>query len=154
MIQDKYHVITLETPTQKVVGLRKTIDVSQTHDLFQELYGKIAALGLKRSGVTQLLYHGQEFNYEAMDVEAQAEVSGESAEALEREPVLCAAVIHTGPYSTLRYAYDALNQWLKQHPEYQCCGPAIERYIKDEQMVLDEEELETGILFPIRKTAE
>ena len=51
----------------------------------------------------------------------------------------------------IRYAYDALTAWLAQNPDYQVCGPAIERYLKDERSVSSPEELETGVLFPVRK---
>ena len=40
------------------------------------------------------------------------------------------------------------------HPEYKVCGLAIERYIKDEAMVHDSEELETGVLFPVCRAEE
>ena len=44
--------------------------------------------------------------------------------------------------------------WVAHHPEYKVCGPAIERYIKDEAMVHDPEELETGVLFPVCRAEE
>ena len=61
---------------------------------------------------------------------------------------------HTGPYENIKYAYDALCGWVAHHPEYKVCGPAIERYIKDEAMVHDPEELETGVLFPVCRAEE
>ena len=64
---------------------------------------------------------------------------------------LCAAVTHTGPYETIRYAYEAIGAWLSSHPDYEVCGPAIERYLRDENEVGDPEELQTGVLFPVKK---
>lgn len=151
MLQDKYHVIIMEDPAQRVFSLRRTINVAQTHELFQELHRELDRRGLKRTGCTQQLYHGREFSYEEMDVEAQAVVDGEGPGVTERPAQTCAAVTHTGPYEDLKYAYDALCAWLAQHTEYQVCGPAIERYIRDEGEVSSPEELVTGVLFPVEK---
>lgn len=152
MSSELYHVITMESPAQRMFGLRRRISIGQTHDLFEELYAELKRRGLRRTGATQLIYHGKEFSYEDMDVEAQAEVSGEG-EGVQLLPAgLCAAVTHTGPYETLKYAYDALAGWMARHPEYRVCGPAVERYLKDEGMAASPEELETAVLFPITKS--
>lgn len=154
LAQEKYHVIVMDAPQQQVFGIRRTINVAQTHDLFQELYKEMERRGLKRSGATQLLYHGKEFNYEHMDVEAQAQVSG-GGEGVTTIPAgLYLAVTHTGPYEEVHFAYDAVAAYLAQHPQYKVCGPSIERYIKDEDMVKSPEELETGVLFPVERVAE
>lgn len=151
MLTEKYHVILMEDPAQKVLALRRTINVRQTHALFQDLRREMEAKGLKQAGYTQQLCHGEEFSYESMDVEAQVAVAGDAPGVREMPAQTCAAVIHTGPYEDLKYAYDALCAWLAEHGEYQVCGPAIERYLKDESMVQSPEELETGVLFPVRK---
>ena len=150
-MSDSYRVILMEDPAQRVFSIRKTISVDQSHDLFQELRREMEARGLKQAGPTQQLYHGREFSYEAMDVEAQIQVAGDGPEVGEKPAQTCAAVIHTGPYEELKYAYDALCAWLAGHPEYEVCGPAIERYLKDEETAASPEELETGVLFPVRK---
>ena len=95
------------------------------------------------------MYHGSEFSYESMDVEAQAQVNVDGAGIRVIPAGRYAAVTHTGPYETLKYAYDSLAGWLGSHPEYRVCGPAVERYLRDEDSVESAEELETGILFPI-----
>ncbi len=151
IMQEKYHVILMEDPAQKVVSLRKTIDVSQIHSLFQQLRQQLADRGLKLAGPTQSLYHGREFSYERMDIEAQAVVAQDGLGIGEKPAQLCACVVHQGPYEQIHYAYDALTAWLAQNPDYQVCGPAIERYLKDEASVSDPEELETGILFPVKQ---
>lgn len=151
MLKENYHVILMEDPEQRVFSLRRTINVSQTHALFEDLHREMEARGLRRAGCTQQLYHGQEFSYENMDVEAQVVVSGQHPEVKVKPAQTCAAVTYTGPYEEIKYAYDALCAWLGEHPEYQVCGPAIERYLKDEAAVGSPEELETGVLFPVRK---
>lgn len=148
---ESYHVIVMDCPAYKVFSLRRTIDVSQTHELFQEMKAKLEENGLRRTGFTQQMYHGQEFSYEAMDVEAQAQVDGDGPEVRTVPAGHYAAVTHTGPYESLKYAYDALAQWLGEHPEYRVCGPAVERYLKDEDSAASPEELETGVMFPVEK---
>lgn len=151
LLKEKYHVITMEIPAQKVFSIRKKISISETHALFQELKAEMKKRGLSRTGATQQLYHGEEFSYENMDVEAQVQVSGDGPDVKNIPSQFCAAVTHQGPYEDLRYAYEALTTWLSAHPEYKVCGPAIERYIKDEDSVSSPEELETGVLFPIKR---
>lgn len=148
---DKYSVIVMPTPPQKVFSVRKTIAVSETHELFEELYQQMKERGLTRGGVTQLVFLGEEFSYESMDVEAQVQVMGEGAGVKEIPAQLCVATTHVGPYQTVRYAYEAIRAYLAEHPEYQVCGPGVERYLKDENQASTPEELETGILFPVKK---
>lgn len=151
MVQEKYHIIVMDTPPQRVFGIRRKISVSEIHDLFQELYLEMGKRSLKRAGAAQLLYHGEEFSYENMDVEAQVQVLGEHEEVRSIPGQLCVATTHIGPYDTVKYAYDAICAWLAKHPEYRVNGPAIERYIKSEEDVPDPDELETGVLFPVVK---
>lgn len=151
MIQGTYKVITMSIPAQRVFGIRRKISIAQTHELFQKLKQEMEKRGLKRAGAVQLLYRDEEFSYENMDVEAQVQVVGDHPDVQEIPGQFCAAVTHIGPYETLKYAYDALCAWMADHPEYKICGPAIERYLKDEGSVQSKEELETGILFPIQK---
>ena len=149
MVQGNYHVIVMNSPEQRVFCIRRTINISQTHSLFTELEETVKQLGLKRSGAMQQMYLGEEFSYDSMEVEAQMEVLG-GAPGIRVIPAgTYAAVTHTGPYETIKYAYDAINCWLQEHPEYRVCGAPIERYLKDENMVDNAEDLETGILFPV-----
>ena len=154
MPESKYHVILMPDPEQTVIGIRRTVPVSQFHDLFQELRQEIARRGMKLSGAVQMLYHGQEFNYENADVEVQAVVEpGTPGATVKPAYAACAAVIHKGPYDGLPGAYEALAAWMAQHPEYRICGPAIDRYLNDPDTT-PPEELETGVLFPVEKINE
>ena len=151
MIEKEYPVIVMHCPAQTVFGIRETISISQVHELFERLHQEMEARGLRRCGATQLLYHGKEFSYEQMDVEAQAVTQGEGPGVTCIPEGDFAAVTHLGSYETLHYAYEALGRWLSHHPEYEVCGPAIERYLKDENEVPTPEELETGVLFPVQR---
>lgn len=151
MAKERYHVIELYSPAQKVFGIRRTIDVAKTHALFQELEEERKARGYARTGVTQQMYLGEEFNHTAMDVEAQVEVEGEGPGIHTIPACTYVAVTHVGPYETIQYAYEAIAAYLGEHPDCQVCGPSVERYLKDEGMAASSEELETAVLFPIRR---
>ena len=122
-MNEPYSVRIMHCPEQNVISIRKTIP--------------------------QLRFLGEEFSYEAMEVEAQAVVSAHGPNITTIPACLCAAVVHTGPYETIRSAYDALGTWLAKHLEYQVCGPVIERFLCDEEMVQNPEEQKTAVLFPV-----
>lgn len=150
MAQEKYSVIVMNIPAQRVFGLRRTINISQIHELFQELRREMAARGLRQAGATQTLYHCKEFSYDSVDVEAQIQVDGQHEEVRDIPAQLCIATTHLGPYEEVNQAYQAIQGYFAEHSEYQVCGPTIERYLKDETMTEDPETYETGILFPVR----
>lgn len=148
-MNEPYSVRIMHCPEQNVISIRKTIPPEQIHALFAELHAEMNRRGLQRTGPTQLRFLGEEFSYEAMEVEAQAVVSAHGPDITTIPACLCAAVVHTGPYETIRSAYDALGTWLAKHLEYQVCGPVIERFLCDEEMVQNPEEQKTAVLFPV-----
>ena len=149
--EEKYQVILMPDPEQTVIGIRRTVPVSQFHELFQDLRQEVARRGLKQAGPIQMLYHSQEFSYENADVEVQAVVAPGTPGAGSKPAYdQCAAVIHKGPYEGLHQAYEALAAWMAQYPEYRICGPAMDRYLNDPD-ITPPEELATGVLFPVEK---
>lgn len=151
MISERYHVVMLREPPRRVLALRRTAGVGQIHDLIQDLHALVGELGLRRTGPVQLAHLGQDFDPERMELEAQAEVDGEAPQVKTLPGGLYAAVTHTGPYTAIRDAYGALCSWVGEHPEYQVCGPALERYLKDETCGLPPESFETGVMLPVEK---
>ncbi len=149
-MSSKYHVIMIEDPEQKVFSLRRTINVSEFHDLFMDLQREAEKRGMKQAGPIQSLYHGEEFNYDHMDVEAQMVVASDGPGVTVKPQCTCAAVRHRGPYKDIHEAYNTLCAWMAEHPEYKVCGPAIERYLNAPDDT-DPADLETGVLFPVKK---
>lgn len=111
MANDTYHVILMQAPAQKVFSVRRTIQIGEMHDLFAELRAQMKRAGVRRTGPTQARYHGEEFSYEHMDVEAQAAVDADGPNVSVIPAGTFAAVTHTGPYENIKYAYDALCGW-------------------------------------------
>lgn len=151
MLNEKYKVIVMEQPPQKVFAIRRTISIAQTPQLFADLLAEAKRRGYTRTGPTQQMFMGEEFDYENLDLEAQVQVAedGEGVHTIPGGTFI--ATTHIGPYETVKYAYDALSGWMAEHPEYHVAGPGIERYLKDEGMVQSPEEMETGVLFPVVK---
>lgn len=91
LMQEKYHVIVMETPPQRVFGIHKRINIAEIHDLFQQLKEEMEKRGIQRAGATQLLYHGEEFSYENIDVEAHTQIAGDHPDIKQIPAQLCAA---------------------------------------------------------------
>ena len=151
MAQEKYPIIIMEDPEQRVFGIRRTINISETGALFDEVLKEAEKRGLKRAGPMQQIFLGEEYNYDALDLDAQIVISGDHPDVRILPACTCVATTHTGPYESIHFAYEAIGTWMSEHPEYVAAGPGIERYLRDEGMVNSPEELETGILFPIKK---
>lgn len=152
IMENTYHVILLEDPAQKVFSIRRTIGINEYHTLFEDLRREAAARGLTQAGPIQMLYHDPEFSHEHSDVEAQMVVAQEGPDVTVKPPFLCAAVQHKGSYTNLHLAYGALCAWLAEHTEYRPCAPAMDRYLNDPHQTA-EADLETGVLFPVERTA-
>ena len=150
MTEKAYHVIVMEDPEQKVFSIRRTIGVTQYHELFSDLRREASARGLTQAGPIQMLYHDQSFCPESSDVEAQMVVSQDGPDVTVKPCFTCAAVQHKGSYETLHLAYEALCAWLAEHTEYRPCAPAMDRYLNDPHTT-SPEALETGVLFPVEK---
>lgn len=150
IMEKQYHVVLIEDPEQKVFSIRETIGVDQYHDFFERLFQEADRRGLTQAGPIQMLYHNEAFNPARSDVEAQMVVAQDGPDVKIKPACTCAAVQHRGAYENLHLAYDALCTWLGEHTEYQICGPAMDRYFGDPDNT-PADQLETGVLFPVKK---
>lgn len=146
-----YQVTVMETQPQQIFGLCKHIHIGQVHDLFQDLRAEMASRGLTQAGPGIFIYHGEEFSYEDMDVEAAFPVNGSHPDTRTLAGGPYVATIHHGAYESVSGAYEAIAKYMDEHPEYEIAGPGFERYIIDEQDNVPPEEFQTGVLFPVRK---
>lgn len=151
MAKERYPVLVMQEPAQRVFGIRKRINVAETHALFEDLKAEMERRGLCRAGATQLVCLDAVYNPESIEVEAQAQVAGDSPDIREVPARLCAVTRHIGPYEDVHFAYSAIGAWLADHPEYRVCGNAVERYLTDEQTASSPEAYETGVLVPVER---
>ena len=52
--------------------------------------------------------------------------------------------------SKIHLAYQAIMAWLSEHDKYEINGTSIERLLVHEQMVNDEKDFHTAVMFPIK----
>ena len=148
-----YRVIVMNTPEQRVFSVKRTIAVKaqDIHGLISDLMTQAKERGLHRAGPCQLVYMGNEFNEDRMEVEAQLQVAEAHPDTKLLPDSLSVTSFHEGAPAEIYTGYQAICQYLDEHPEYQLTGISIERYLKDETMVSSAEELETAIMFPVVK---
>lgn len=155
LMNQNYHVIVMNNPKQRVFSVKRTIGINgeDIHRLITDLLHQAGKRGLHRCGPCQLLYVGNEFNEEQMEVEAQLQVTESHPDTKLLPETVCVTAVHKGPMQEVHYCYEAICRYIDEHPEYQMTGTSIERYLKDETMVTSPDELETAILFPVTKVS-
>lgn len=149
-MHQEYKVTIMDTPAQRIFGVRERIHIGQVHDLFQKVREQMKERGLEPAGAGLFLFHGEEFSYENMDAEAAFPVSEAHPDTWELPAAPYVATIHRGGYETVKEAYEAIGKYLAERPEWEILGPGIERYIRDENDGVPPEEYETGVLFPLK----
>jgi DNA-binding transcriptional MerR regulator len=149
---NNYQVITMTQKEQKVLSIPRTINVCSDdfHKLAQDLKHKLKSQGLRRIGPFQIRYLDKEFIPEQANVELQVEVNSDADGIITIPAGLYVTTIHNGSMKEISSAYQAIMTWLSVHPEYEISDSSIERLLKDESMVSQEQELETAVLFPIQ----
>lgn len=153
MEHQAYQVTVMETQPMQVFGISRHIHIGEIHGLFQDVHQEMDKRGLRQAGAGLFIYHGDEFSYDDMDVEAAFPVRGEHPDVRTLPGGPYVATIHRGVYDRLQGAYEAIGEYLSEHPEWEVAGPGMERYIRDENDGVLPEEFETGVLFAVKKKA-
>jgi DNA-binding transcriptional MerR regulator len=111
-------------PEQLVVTARTTTPLAQLPGAFGAALGRVErhlhATGARRVGPTSAIYHGQDFDPEAVDVDVAVPVGGwvpvGPGIGVRTLPTADAVtVLHAGPYERLGDAYVALARWAADH---------------------------------------
>jgi effector-binding domain-containing protein len=132
-----YEIKLLELPDQPTLGLRETHAVAELPQFFGKAYGAImqylGKIGEVPTGMPFAAYYNLDMQH--LDVEAGFPVG----RALEGQGEVKSSkipggkfvsTIHVGPYDGVEPAYNALNEWIKQHG-YEPTGVAYEYYLND-----------------------
>jgi len=150
-------VETKELASQNMLGIRFHTTYENLSDnigrAYMELFTHLGELGEYPSGPPFTLYHGEEFDESDIDMEVCVPVNRvlpgkERIEWRELPGGLMASTLHMGPYHEVAEAYQALDLWVKEHG-YSYAGPAREIYLVNPDMVEDDADLRTEIIFPI-----
>jgi effector-binding domain-containing protein len=146
-----------ELASQNILGIRLHVTYDELGEsigrAYMELFTYLGELGEYPSGPPLTLYHGEEFDESDIDMEVGVPVNrvlpGKGEIKWRELPGgLMASTLHMGPYHEVAEAYQALDQWVKEQG-YHYAGPAREIYLVNPDMVEDDADLRTEIIFPI-----
>jgi len=118
-------------------------------DLIRSVLAEIESAGGVCAGAPILLYYGEEFNQELVDVEVCWPVLDKKLANKTLPAVTAAATIHVGPYDGLNEAYQAVFDWVNSNG-YKVVTPIREISCNDPQTT-PPEQLVTEIIFPVTK---
>lgn len=149
-IMDKSIMIkTITLSPMHVMGIRKQVSVQEFKASFLQWYQELEQHS--PIGPPMVLYHGEEFPQDCLDVEVAVPVS-DSTEGARLIPggLYCFATV-IGPYEgeTFTAAYANLIQWTKDNG-YQVTGTPFEWYVRGGDDITPDEFV-TEIYFPIGK---
>jgi effector-binding domain-containing protein len=144
-----------EQSTQPALSIRTRTSVEHLPQVFGDAFGAIAQylgeLGEQPAGPPFAAYYNMDM--QDLDVEIGVLVTKslpgkDDIKAGEIPGGQVATCLHTGPYSEIEPAYNALSQWMKENG-YEATGVAYEMYLNDPAET-PPQELKTQILFPLQ----
>jgi effector-binding domain-containing protein len=144
-----------EQSTQPALSIRTRTSVEHLPQVFGGAFGAIAQylgeLGEQPAGPPFAAYYNMDM--QDLDVEIGVLVTKslpgkDDIKASEIPGGQVATCLHTGPYSEIEPAYNALSQWMKENG-YEATGVAYEMYL-DDPAETPPQELKTQILFPLK----
>lgn len=144
-----------EQSAQPTLAIRTRAAVQDLGQVLGACYGTIAQylgeLGQHPAGPPFTAYYNEDM--QDLDVEIGFPVARElpgrgEIQAGEIPGGQLATCLHTGSYSDIEAAYEALGQWMAENG-YEPSGAAYEMYLNDPEDV-PPEELQTLIMFPLQ----
>jgi DNA-binding transcriptional MerR regulator len=132
---NKYDVVVREIEPQMVATHREVApDDDRITFMFEGLERYVESFKARADRPPMTIYHDPEYRDENIDAEVVVPLSKEipatdEFRVLELPPMPQAAcVVHTGSYSTIYQAYNALLEWIEAH-DYRMMGPIREVYL-------------------------
>jgi len=144
-----------EQSAQPALSIRTRTAVQDLAQVLGEAYGAMAQylgeLGEQPAGPPFTAYYNMDM--QDLDVEIGFPVykrlpGKDDIKASEIPGGKAATCLHTGPYSEIAPAYNALSEWIKDNG-YEVTGVAYEVYLDDPAQT-PPQELRTQILFPLK----
>lgn len=153
-----YEVTTRTLPRQVLVTIRSRVPQGKLPGFIGDSFGRIfSALPTLRAtpvGAPFLIYH--DFGPDEIEAEACVPVDRTNTpedplSAQVQRAGTVAVTLHVGPYAGLRFAYEALTDWIANHG-YRQAGPIRERYLTGPGDRLEPSEYRTEMEVPIEST--
>ena len=145
-----YEIRLVETRPTAVLSCRKRMGVDDFGRYYGVLYERVAKERLTPSGVFGAMYHDEEFNRDASDMELFLGIQETDRADRILEGRQCAMTVHRGTYATLPEAYAALVSYLEENG-YRWTDAPYDIYTKTAHNGFAPEDWETEVYFPIRK---
>ncbi|MGA2877706.1 MAG: GyrI-like domain-containing protein [Bryobacteraceae bacterium] len=152
-----YKVETITLPRIRVAAIHHRGDYQLTSKVFERLMTVAATTGLLTPDTRSIgVFYDDPASVPEVELRAAACItvpdhwapSGELTEA-HIEGGRYARIVHTGPYTELKTAYDWLYQtWLPNSTEEPCDLPCIEEYLNNPRQV-PAKDLETAVMMPL-----
>ncbi len=154
-----YEVNVKEVVPQQILSIRlrtRLADIGrEAGRAFGEMFAHLGRAQAHPAGPPMALYHGPEFDEEAVDVEfcvpVGRPVSGQgrmSGRELPGGPV--AYTLHAGPYEAVGPTYGALQKWIQDHGR-EIDGAPRELYLVGPGQASDPAAFRTEVQWPIRR---
>lgn len=150
-----------ELTPQLVFGWRGKVRISEMPAKMGELYGRIFPYLMSQqagfAGPPLTIYYEMPQGDEPLEIEVAVPVTGDVSplDGLATHTLAggeAAVTIFKGPYERIGEAYDELMGWVDRHG-YEVSGPPREAYLNGPDEVKDLSELQTEVVFPVRKAA-
>ena len=131
-----YDVILREVESQLVLSYREIApDDDRIQYMFEEVETYIAPFNARADKPPMTIYHDQEYREKDIDAEVilplKIAIAGRGDMRVIELPQIktAACVVHTGDYSSIYQAYNALMEWIEAN-EYHMAGPIREVYLR------------------------
>jgi len=155
----KYDVVIKKIEPVKVASVRGVVPTPpDQRSLWDELMAYLNQQGARMIGPPMAIYHDKEFKERDWDIEVVMPITDEMAPT-QRVKIYnlpgyekMACVVHTGPFSTIGEAYDAIAKWIDQNG-YQIVGPWRELNLRVPEPLGNQNDPNTvnEIQFPVEK---
>ncbi|MGM9614430.1 MAG: MerR family transcriptional regulator [Oscillospiraceae bacterium] len=149
-MQNERTIKVVKTERMAVLACRHRMAVDDFGRYYGTLYERIAKESIAPSGIFGAMYHDEEFNRDASDIELFIGVREEAHADKILDQQDCAMTVHKGTYSTLSETYASLVAWIEENG-YAWNGAPYEIYTKTAQNGLKPQDWETEVYFPVKK---
>lgn len=148
--QNNYTIALEETQPKPILSTRQIMSIDDFGKYYGNLFKRITDEKIKNTGLSFAVYHDEEFDPKASDVEVGFFLTDEAQATRLLPGGLCATTTHIGGYSGLPEAYAAVVTWIEENG-YEIVNAPYEIYLRTQFDRIPVSELETKVYFPVRK---
>lgn len=148
----KYTVTLERVDSQHIISVRRTIRMRENEvaPLVIEAFTRSVAKGAKPCGPLVSLFHDEEYNPEAVDMEVAVPVADASLADRVLPGAEAATTLHIGPWELVGEAYAALFAWVNENG-YRAGGATREVYLVSAADGVPPEQYQTKVIVPVVK---